>query len=171
MATTPSAQYSLMLRQGRQGDRQRRGTIGAVDLVGAQAGHTIRDIHVVVVGLGAAGTAVANVLLEAGVRHVIGCDSRGAVHVQRADYLEGNMSPIKPALAQRTNQEHRDGTPEGVIEGTDLLIGLSGPGVIPASALARMNPDPIVFAMANPHARGLARGGAAVRADPRYGPL
>ncbi len=113
-------------------------------------GQRIGDIHVVVVGLGAAGIAVANILLEAGVRHVIGCDSRGAVHVQRADYLEGSMSPIKRALAQRTNQEHRDGAPVDVIEGADLLIGLSGPGVIPAAALARMNPDPIVFAMANP---------------------
>ncbi|HWE07963.1 MAG TPA: NAD-dependent malic enzyme [Solirubrobacteraceae bacterium] len=113
-------------------------------------GRRIGDIRVVVVGLGAAGIAVSEILLAAGVRHLIGCDSRGAVHVERADYLDGSMSSIKRELAQRTNAEHRPGAPADVIEGADLLVGLSGARVIPAPALARMNPDPIVFAMANP---------------------
>jgi malate dehydrogenase (oxaloacetate-decarboxylating) len=113
-------------------------------------GQRIGDIRVVIVGLGAAGIAVAKILIEAGVRHIIGCDSRGAVHVERADYLDQTMSAVKRALAERTNRERRSGTALDVIEGADLLIGLSGARVIPASALARMNPDPIVFAMANP---------------------
>ena len=113
-------------------------------------GQRIGDIRVVIVGLGAAGIAVAKILLEAGVRHIIGCDSRGAVHVERADYLDGTMGAVKRALAERTNRERRSGAPVEVIEGADLLIGLSGARVIPASALASMNPDPIVFAMANP---------------------
>src|SRR5579863_3343438 len=58
-------------------------------------GQRIGDIHVVIVGLGAAGVAVTNILLEAGVRHIIGCDSRGAVHNQRPDYLDGTMGPVK----------------------------------------------------------------------------
>jgi len=111
----------------------------------------IDDIAVVIVGLGAAGIAVAEILLEAGVRHMIGCDSRGAVHTQRSDYLDGTMSSVKRRLAQRTNSELRDGAPTDVIEGADLLIGLSGARVIPASALTKMNSDPIVFAMANPN--------------------
>jgi malate dehydrogenase (oxaloacetate-decarboxylating) len=110
----------------------------------------IGDIHVVVVGLGAAGVAVSDILLAAGVRHLIGCDSHGAVHAGRADYLDGTMGAAKRGLADRTNLERRDGRPADVIEGADLLIGLSGARVLPASALARMNPDPIVFAMANP---------------------
>jgi malate dehydrogenase (oxaloacetate-decarboxylating) len=113
-------------------------------------GQRIGDVHVVIVGLGAAGIAVANILLEAGVRHLIGCDSRGAVHVERADYADGTMSAVKRRLAERTNPEHRGGAPIDVLDGADLLIGLSGARVIPASALARMNPEPIVFAMANP---------------------
>jgi malate dehydrogenase (oxaloacetate-decarboxylating) len=113
-------------------------------------GQRIDDIRVVIVGLGAAGIAVSKILIEAGVRHIIGCDSRGAVHVERADYLDQTMSPVKRWLAERTNRERRSGAPLDVIEGADLLIGLSGARVIPASALARMNPDPIVFAMANP---------------------
>jgi len=113
-------------------------------------GQRIEDIRVVVVGLGAAGIAVAKILLEAGVRHIIGCDSQGAVHAGRPDFLDGSMPPVKRAFAQATNLELRSGGPVDVLEGADLLIGLSGARVVPASALARMNPDPIVFAMANP---------------------
>jgi malate dehydrogenase (oxaloacetate-decarboxylating) len=113
-------------------------------------GQRIGDIRVVIVGLGAAGVAVTQILLEAGVHHIIGCDSRGAVHVARSDYLDGTMGPVKRRLAERTNADHRDGMPADVIEGADLLIGLSGARVLPAVALAKMNPDPIVFAMANP---------------------
>jgi malate dehydrogenase (oxaloacetate-decarboxylating) len=113
-------------------------------------GQRIGDIRVVVVGLGAAGVAVSKILLEAGVRHIIGCDSRGALHTEREDYVDGTMPAAKRALAERTNLEHRSGGPIDVIDGADLLIGLSGAEILPASALARMNPDPIVFAMANP---------------------
>jgi malate dehydrogenase (oxaloacetate-decarboxylating) len=114
-------------------------------------GQRIEDVHVVIVGLGAAGVAVANILMAGGVRHIIGCDSRGAVHTDRADYLDGTMHPVKRALAERTNFERRAGGPAEVLEGADLFIGLSGARVIPAEALAKMNPDPIVFAMANPN--------------------
>jgi malate dehydrogenase (oxaloacetate-decarboxylating) len=114
-------------------------------------GQRIGDIHVVVIGLGAAGIAVSKILMAAGVRNIIGCDSRGAVHAERADYLDGTMGAAKRELAQQTNRECRGGAPVDVIEGADLLIGLSGARVMPASALARMNPDPIVFAMANPY--------------------
>jgi malate dehydrogenase (oxaloacetate-decarboxylating) len=113
-------------------------------------GQRIGDIRVVVVGLGAAGVAVSKILLEAGVRHLIGCDSRGAVHAEREDYLDGTMPAAKRLLAESTNPEHRSGAPVDVIEGSDLFIGLSGARVLPASALTRMNRDPIVFAMANP---------------------
>jgi malate dehydrogenase (oxaloacetate-decarboxylating) len=113
-------------------------------------GQRIGDIRVVVVGLGAAGIAVSDILLAAGVRHLIGCDSRGAVHTERPDYVDGTMGPVKRRLAEQTNRERRSGAPADVIEGTDLLIGLSGARVIPAAALAKMNPDPILFAMANP---------------------
>jgi malate dehydrogenase (oxaloacetate-decarboxylating) len=114
-------------------------------------GQRIEDIRILITGLGAAGIAVWKILVGAGARHVIGCDSRGALHVDRADYLDGSMHPIKRAMAETTNVERRVGGPADVIEGTDLFIGLSGARVLPAGALALMNEDPIVFAMANPN--------------------
>jgi malate dehydrogenase (oxaloacetate-decarboxylating) len=113
-------------------------------------GRSIGDLRIVVVGLGAAGVAVTRILLEAGAQHIIGVDSRGAVSVDRADFLDGSMPAVKRSLAMVTNLERRSGGVIDVLEGADLFIGLSGARVIPASALARMNPDPIVFALANP---------------------
>ncbi len=113
-------------------------------------GQRIDEIGIVIVGLGAAGVAVTKILLAAGARHIIGCDSRGALHVERDDYLDGTMHPVKRELAALTNPERRSGGPVDVLEGADLFVGLSGGRVIEASALQRMNPQPIVFAMANP---------------------
>jgi malate dehydrogenase (oxaloacetate-decarboxylating) len=106
---------------------------------------------VLVIGLGAAGIAVTKILLEAGVREIIGADSRGALHVEREDYLDGSMNAVKRWFAEVTNPEHRSGAPADVIEGADLLIGVSGARALPAQALARMNDDAMVFAMANPN--------------------
>ncbi|TML96827.1 MAG: NAD-dependent malic enzyme [Actinobacteria bacterium] len=113
-------------------------------------GKRLEDLRVLIVGLGAAGIAVSKILLEAGVRHVIGCDSRGAVHTERADYLDGSMNAVKRWYAEVSNSERRAGPPADVIDGADLFIGLSGARVLPAAALARMNSDAMVFAMANP---------------------
>ncbi len=113
-------------------------------------GRSIGDLRIVIVGLGAAGVAVARILMAAGARHIVGVDSRGALSVDRADYVDGTMHPVKRALAQDTNAERRSGPVVDVLEGADLLIGVSGARVVEASALARMAPDPIVFAMANP---------------------
>jgi malate dehydrogenase (oxaloacetate-decarboxylating) len=114
-------------------------------------GQRIEDIRIVISGIGAAGIAVTKILIEAGARHIIGCDSRGAVHVDRADYADGSMHEIKRWLASVTNDDRRSGAPSDVLDGADLFIGVSGARVIDADALQRMNPDPIVFAMANPN--------------------
>jgi malate dehydrogenase (oxaloacetate-decarboxylating) len=73
----------------------------------------IEDVHVVIIGLGAAGIAVTRILMAAGVRgaNVVGCDSRGALHSERADYLDGSMDQVKRALAENTNLEKRSGSP------------------------------------------------------------
>jgi malate dehydrogenase (oxaloacetate-decarboxylating) len=114
-------------------------------------GRRLEDLKVLIIGLGAAGIAVTKILLAAGVTRIVGADSRGALHVQRADYLDGSMHELKRWFAEVTNPECRTGTPAEVIDGEDLLIGVSGARAFPAEALARMNRDAMVFAMANPN--------------------
>jgi len=109
------------------------------------------DLRVLVVGLGAAGVAVTKMMLAVGVRHVIGCDRQGAVSTEREDYVAGEMHGAKRWYAENSNPEKLEGSPVDVIEGCDLFIGLSGPGIIPPEALGNMAKDPIVFAMANPN--------------------
>ena len=77
----------------------------------------LEDLRVLVIGLGAAGVAVTKILLEAGVKHIIGADSRGALHVQREDYLDGSMNSVKRWVAETTNAECRAGSPADVIDG------------------------------------------------------
>jgi malate dehydrogenase (oxaloacetate-decarboxylating) len=113
-------------------------------------GRRLEDLRVLVIGLGAAGVAVTKILMEAGVRHVIGADSRGVLSTERADYQDGSMPAVKRWYAEATNPERIQGTPADAIDGIDLLIGLSGARVFPAEALSRMNDDAMVFAMANP---------------------
>jgi malate dehydrogenase (oxaloacetate-decarboxylating) len=114
-------------------------------------GRAVSDLNVLVIGLGAAGIAVSKILLDAGVTMIIGCDSRGALHTNRDDYQDGSMTSIKRWFAETTNPEKRAGGPADVIEGMDLLIGLSGARVMTPDALGKMNADAMVFAMANPN--------------------
>src|SRR3954469_14639344 len=111
-------------------------------------GRDIHDVRALIVGVGAAGVAVARILRAAGVRDIVGCDSRGALHSARADHE--SLSREKRWLADENNAENRAGSPAEVIEGMDLFVGLSGPGAMDADALAAMAPDAMVFAMANP---------------------
>ena len=113
-------------------------------------GRELSSLRVLVTGLGAAGVAVTKILLEAGVTHVIGADSRGVLSTERADYLDGSMNAMKRWYAEVSNPEKRTGAPADVIDGMDLFIGLSGARIMPPEALARMAPNPMVFAMANP---------------------
>jgi malate dehydrogenase (oxaloacetate-decarboxylating) len=123
-------------------------TLAAVLNACKLTGRRIGDVRALIVGVGAAGIAVAKILLEAGVRDVIGCDSRGALHRERGDY--DTLPPQKRWLADETNRDGRAGGPADVIEGVDLFVGLSGARVMPAAALGGMADDAMVFAMANP---------------------
>ncbi len=113
-------------------------------------GKPIEELRVLMVGLGAAGVAVTKMMLASGVTHVIGCDRQGALSTERADYQSGEMNATKRWYSEISNPDHIQGPPDDVIEGMDLFVGLSGPGIIEADSLAKMNDDAIVFAMANP---------------------
>ncbi|MFI4990469.1 MAG: NAD-dependent malic enzyme [Solirubrobacterales bacterium] len=121
--------------------------LNAVKLTGKR----MADLNVLIIGLGAAGIAVTRILHAGGVRNIIGADSKGALHIKREDYLNEHMSPVKRWFAEQTNPDCRTGSPAEVIDGEDLLIGLSGARAMPAQALSRMNEDAMVFAMANPN--------------------
>lgn len=106
----------------------------------------ISDLKVVVTGVGAAGVACSKILMNAGVKNIIGFDRQGAIYKGRADH----MNFMKDWFAENTNPTGFKGNVKEALEGADLFMGLSGPGTIVASDLAKMNRDPIVFAMANP---------------------
>ncbi|MBK5117705.1 MAG: NAD-dependent malic enzyme, partial [Thermoleophilia bacterium] len=113
-------------------------------------GKPIESLNVVMVGLGAAGIACTKMMLACGVTNIIGCDRRGAVSTERDDYHSGGMPAMKRWFAEISNPNKLAGGPNEVLEGADLFIGLSGPGLIEAKSLDAMAKDAIVFAMANP---------------------
>jgi malate dehydrogenase (oxaloacetate-decarboxylating) len=104
------------------------------------------DLRVVISGAGAAGVAVAKMLIAGGVdaRELVVCDSRGAIHSGRED-----LPPSKRELAETTNQRPVVGGIAEALRGADVLVGVSG-GSIPADALAGMVPGGVIFALANP---------------------
>ncbi len=103
------------------------------------------ELKVVFSGVGAAGFACTQMLQGLGVTQIIGCDRKGALVSSRED-----LDTVKRSYAAATNPQQISGTLKEVLRGADVFIGLSGPGVIDVEDLQRMNPNPIVFAMANP---------------------
>jgi malate dehydrogenase (oxaloacetate-decarboxylating) len=120
-------------------------TLAALDNALSIVGKRMEDIKVVVAGVGAAGVAVSKILMNAGVRNVVGADRQGAVHTGR-----GDLNPSKQWFAENTNPEGLSGSLAEVMPGADVFIGLSGPDLITREDVASMAPGPIVFAMANP---------------------
>lgn len=106
---------------------------------------SIQDIKIVITGIGAAGIACTKILLAAGARNIIGVDRHGAIH--RDAYYD---NPEWTDYAYITNPENRTGNLSDVIEGADVFIGVSAPGILKVEDVKKMAKDPIVFAMANP---------------------
>jgi malate dehydrogenase (oxaloacetate-decarboxylating) len=109
-------------------------------------GKPIEDARIVISGVGAAGTATAQIIAAAGARFVIACDRAGALYSGRTE----NMNPYKERLAASTNPSRERGSLRDVLRGADVFIGLSAPGVVTEADIAAMAADPIVFALANP---------------------
>ena len=108
-------------------------------------GKAMENLTVVVAGSGAAGTATMKMLLAAGVRDVIAVDRVGALN--RSDHYENSHWTW---LAEHTNLQNRRGSLADMLDGADVFIGVSAPGILRPQDLQRMARDPIVFAMANP---------------------
>ena len=125
----------------------------------------MQDLKVVISGVGAAGIACAKIFLSVGITNITGCDSRGIIYKGRSE----GMNPVKEWLAEHTNANGTKGSLSDAIEGADLFLGVSGPNLLTAKDVKKMNHDPIVFALANPdpeimpekalpHARVMATG-------------
>jgi malate dehydrogenase (oxaloacetate-decarboxylating) len=113
----------------------------ALTLTGRQPATT----RVVISGAGAAGVAIAKILVEAGITDLAVTDRKGIVHSSRSD-----LTPVKKALAELTaDKTGRAGTLAVALDGADVFLGVSG-GTIPEEDIARMAPESIIFAMANP---------------------
>jgi malate dehydrogenase (oxaloacetate-decarboxylating) len=102
-------------------------------------------VRVVINGAGAAGAAIANLLVVMGVTNLIVCDRGGAIHPDRP-----GLNPLKRDLAEHTNRERETGLLSDVIAGADVFIGVSARDVLSVDDIRRMASDAIVFALANP---------------------
>ena len=103
------------------------------------------EISVVISGAGSAGTAIAKLLLNAGIKDIVMVDRSGAIH---SEEIYENKAFTE--LANITNPYHKKGTLSDVIVGADVFIGVSGPKLLTAEMIKTMAKDPIIFAMANP---------------------
>ncbi len=105
----------------------------------------MEDLKVVISGAGAAGVAIAKILQSAGVHRISVVDRQGVIHPGRDD-----LNSVKQWLAEQTADWARPGSVGDALEKADVFIGVSG-GTIAEEDVARMAPDAIVFAMANPN--------------------
>lgn len=106
----------------------------------------IGDLRIVINGAGAAGIAVAKLLIGLGAGEVIVCDRMGSIHRDRIE----RMDTSKIAIAEITNYNCQAGELKDVLPGTDVFIGLSAPGTLTADMIRTMAEKPIIFALANP---------------------
>ena len=108
----------------------------------------ISDIKVVVNGAGAAATAVAKLLIKAGVSggKMIILDSKGALHIER-----GDLNDAKKEMAKMTNKQKVAGGLDVAIQNADVFIGVSVAGALKLEWVETMAEKPIIFAMANPN--------------------
>ena len=105
----------------------------------------LSDCKAVINGAGAAGTAIAKLLMTLGLKDVILCDRTGAIYEGRE-----KLNDAKQAIAKVTNRGMKKGSLADVVKDTDIFIGVSAPGVLTQDMIKTMHKDPIVLAMANP---------------------
>lgn len=108
-------------------------------------GKPLSECKAVINGSGAAGIAIAKLLMTLGLKDVILCDRTGAIYKGR-----DNLNPYKAEIAEISNKELVKGSLADAVRGTDIFIGVSAPGVLTADMIKTMNENAIVLAMANP---------------------
>jgi malate dehydrogenase (oxaloacetate-decarboxylating) len=109
-------------------------------------GQKLPQLKIVIAGAGAAGTAIAKILLDAGTTNILVCDREGIIGKKR----DGGLKDNKIWLAEHTNPHNAQGTLEEALKDANVLVGVSGPGVLTRKSLKRMARHPFIFALANP---------------------
>jgi len=117
------------------------GLINAMKVVGRD----LADAKIVIAGAGAAGVAIAKLLKEYANPRIFAVDSKGVISPDRTDLNES-----KQRLLEFTNLSGVTGSLEDILEGADVFIGVSGPGLLTVDMVRSMDKDPIIFALANP---------------------
>ncbi|WP_339060136.1 malic enzyme-like NAD(P)-binding protein [Tepidibacillus marianensis] len=118
------------------------GLINALKLINKK----MENIKVVANGAGAAGIAIIKLLMSAGVKDVIMCDTKGIIY----DGRPLGMNPVKDKIAKITNKDKIEGSLADALKGADVFIGVSVSGAVTQDMVKTMNKDAILFAMANP---------------------
>ena len=118
------------------------GLLNALRVVGKK----LEDVNIVINGAGAAAISITRLLVSSGARNIILCDRTGAIYEGR----EKGMNEAKNDIAKLTNRKKLSGTLADAVNGADVFIGVSAPGVLTRDMVSAMNADPIVFACANP---------------------
>lgn len=138
------------------------GLINACRLLGKE----MKQQKVVISGAGAAGVAIAKLLLAFGLTEIVLLDRKGAISVD-----DENLTPAKREIALLTNPHREKGSLADVIRGKDVFIGVSAPNIMTAQMVQTMNPDAMIFAMSNPVPEIMPeearKGGAAIIATGR----
>lgn len=118
------------------------GLINALKVVGKN----MADVKIVMSGIGAAGVAIAKLLLKYGAKNIIMVDRAGILFHDRID----DMNSVKSEMAVLTNRENLKGSLADAMNGADVFIGISAPGLVRKEMVKSMANDAIIFAMANP---------------------
>lgn len=118
------------------------GLINALKLVGKER----NEVKIVLNGAGAAGVAITKLLLSMGFENIIMCDSKGIIYEGR----EFSMNSVKHEMSRITNREMLEGTLEDAMKGADVFVGVSVANLLTKELIDCMNPEPIVFGLANP---------------------
>jgi len=113
------------------------GLMNVLELTGKKAD----EIKIVINGAGAAGISCAKMYRNLGVKHIVMCDSKGVISTERND-----LNRYKQEFAVQTEEK----TLDNAIEGADMFLGLSVAGALSKEMVAKMAPEPIIFALANP---------------------
>ena len=128
-------------------DQHGTAIVAAAAMIGAcrLKGKKIEDMKAVVSGAGAAAIAVTRLLMALGLKDVILCDRKGAIYEGR-----DGLNEAKAEMAKITNKNKLTGSLADAMVGSDVIFGLSGPGIVSQDMVKSMNKDPFIFVMSNP---------------------